>query len=96
MQSNYVFKFFVLLLATLLLSGAARSAVTINGKSIGCPKECGENYSIGRISTDLPIEEIIKDGNCKCTDCKDGEEKTCIVVAAAPGSETTGNVITFD
>lgn len=95
MQSNYI-KFFVVLIATLLLSGAACSALTINGNSVGCPKECGESYSIGTISTDLPIEEIIKDGNCKCTDCEGGVEKACIVVAAAPGSETAGNVITFD
>jgi len=93
MQFNYI-KFFVVLLTTLLLSGTAHSAVTIGGKTIGCPPECGESTSIGSISTDLSIEEIIKESNCMCTDCKGGAKKPCIVVAAAPGAES--NVVTFD
>lgn len=93
MQSNNI-KFLVVLIATLLLSGASCSTLIYKGQSIGCPPDCGENFSIAGISTNLPIEEFIK--TCKCPDCEGGVEKACIVVAAAPGSETAGNAITFD
>jgi hypothetical protein len=93
MQSKYTMLFVAFLISS-LLSNAVCSPVIIYGKTIGCPPDCGTEFKVGNLRTGVPIEEIIRDGNCMCTQCPGGAQKSCIAVAAPPGSETSK--IVFD